>query len=300
MPSLSDLASLPVPPRQIRRRRGYFPLALRHLLLVFLLIFAYLFWQIGVGMVRILWFSTKVQATVTQVLVTPGERGPSYDLLVSYPFAGAVYSQKLSIGPRDVERFKEGDAVQVQVLPERPDRAQRYYENYPTLFVTVLGCLFMLGPTLGVAKMLWQLHVAPWKLRTLIREGAATSATIVDKKETPGRPPTSTLFYEYSAPSESVPGQGLSSSPVRASMKVPLEDFQEAQIGDRVVVLYRPERPRRSVIYRYTDYEFVSSAYGEGARASPARDYPANGNCLLIGLLASMLFAGIAWFLSWW
>ena len=132
--------------------------------------FLHIFWTISVGTVRILWFSTTVPAKVTKIVVSPGDRGPSYDLLVAYHFSDAEYSHKLSIAPREAESLKEGDTVQVQVLPERPDRAQLYQENYPYVFVTVLLCLFTLMPTAGLGKMLWELYVAPWQLRALMRE----------------------------------------------------------------------------------------------------------------------------------
>src|SRR5262249_53481895 len=137
----------------------------------------------------------------TKILVSPGERGPSYDVLIGYDFGGAEYSHRVSIAPRQTESLKEGDTVLVQVVPERPDRAQLYQEDYPYLFVTILLCLFTLLPTAGLLKMLWQLYVAPWQLRGLLREGAATSARIVDKQETSGRCPTYTIAYEYQAPS---------------------------------------------------------------------------------------------------
>src|SRR5205823_12903953 len=102
------------------------------------------------------------------------------------------------------------------------------------------------------------LYVSRWKLRRLIRQGAAASATIIEKKEIAGRPSRHTIHYEYRVPSEAVDGQVLS-TPVllTASMKVRPQDYQQAQIGDQVVVLYHPERPRRSVIYRYSDYGCV-------------------------------------------
>src|SRR5260370_1218556 len=108
-----------------------------------------------------------------------------------------------------------------------------------------------------------------------MREGTATSAKIMHKKEVLGRSPAYTVAYEYQAPSEAVAGLA-SSAPVtvKASMRVSPEDFQEAVIGDEVVVLYRPERPRRSVICRYADYEFVPSAFAERPRETSGATNP--------------------------
>src|SRR5260370_33201572 len=145
MESVGDLAFIPPPPRQIRRRRGHYQIAIHYLFLVVLVMIASLFWQIAAGVVKLLWFSTLVPAKVTEVLVTPGERGPSYEIVVAYHFGEAEYSEKLTVGAHEAASLKEGHTVQVQVLPERPDRGQLYRQDYPHRFVTILLCLFALG-----------------------------------------------------------------------------------------------------------------------------------------------------------
>jgi hypothetical protein len=287
---------LPPAPRKIRRRRGYYQIAMQHVFLVVLVMFLQVFWTISVGTVRILWFSTTVPATVTKILVSPGARGPSYDLLVGYDFGGAEYSDKLSVGPRQAESLKEGDTVPVQVVPERPDRAHLYQENYPYLFVTILLCLFTLLPTAALIKMLWQLYGAPWQLRALMREGAATSARIVNKKETSGRCPNYIICYEYQAPSP----ETFAPVKVKASMNVQPEDLLKAAVGDDVVVLYQPERPRKSVICRYADYEFVSSALAEGPREISAAATPLTWHWLAMMLIAGLAFLAITRLFGWW
>src|SRR5947209_6099140 len=103
---ISD-ALLPPPPRRIRRRRGHLQIFFNHLFLVFLMTFSSIFLQISIGVVRLLWFSTLVPATVTKIVVTPGEPVPSYDLSIAYRFGQAEYSEKINIGPREVEMLKE-------------------------------------------------------------------------------------------------------------------------------------------------------------------------------------------------
>jgi Protein of unknown function (DUF3592) len=300
MESPDVLSLLPPPPRRIRRRRGYLQIFFNHLFLIFLLMFASLFWQISVGVVRLLWFSTLVPAKVTKILVTPGEPGPSYDLLITYRFGEGEYSEKVNIGPREAGMLKEGDTVQVQVLPERPDRGQLYRENYPYVLVTTLLCLFTLGPTVGLTKMLWNLYVSPWKVRRLMREGAAASAVILDKKQIAGRPPTYTVSYEYPVPSDGVAGLDAS-APVtlRASMKVPADDFHSARVGDNVMVLYRPERPRRSIIYRYADYEFAEAGPTGSVRQTLPSENPLIWPWVVVIVTAGLLLFGILSLLGW-
>jgi hypothetical protein len=251
----------PNPPRQLCRRRGYSQIVGQYLFLILLVMVTSVFGRIALGTVKLLWFSTRVPAKVSKILVSPGEYGPSYDLLVAYHFGEAEYTSQLTIAPREAERLKEGDHVPVQVLSEQPDRAQLYRQNYPYVFVTVLLCLFTLLPTAGLGRLLWDVYVEPWKLRRLMRDGAVASGRIVDKKEVAGRPPTSALIYAYEVPATSAGGTDrFTPLTIKTSMKVPWNDFAAARMGEEVIILYAPERPGRSVIYRCADYEFLSCA----------------------------------------
>jgi hypothetical protein len=301
MEPLGGVASITSPPRQLRRRRGYWQIAVSHLFLVIALMVAYLFWQIAAGTVRLLWFSEKVPANVTKVLVTPGDRGPSYDIVVAYRFGEADYSEKLNVSSQEAKALKPGDTVHVQVLPEYPDRGQLYSEHYPYVFVTVLLCLFAMGPTAGVGKMLWELYVSPWRLRALMRHGEATSGVVVGRKESSGRCPTYTVTYEYWLPLYSVAGRDTS-TPVtlKTSMKVPKDVSLGAQVGDKVVVLYRPERPGTSVIYRYADYEIVSAAIEDGGRETAGTGNWLTWRGIPIVLSAGVLVLGLGRILGWW
>jgi hypothetical protein len=247
---------VPPPPRTVRRRRGYYQIFVTYATLVIILLFCQVFWMVAVGQVKLHFFGIVVPARVTKVWSEPGARGPSYRVAVAYRFEDADYTQKLSVG--DARALKVGDTLPVEVLAEAPDRACRYYEHYPFWFVTILCCVFALGPTAAVGKCLWDLYVAPWRLRRLLRHGEATAGVVVDKKAKSGRPPTYTLTYQFQPPARPWEGTGTATPPaVRASMKVYPDDFLGCQVGDPVFVVYDPSRPRRSVIYRYADYEYT-------------------------------------------
>jgi hypothetical protein len=254
-----ELACLPPPPRRVRRRRGYFQILGSYAMLVVILMFAQIFWSIAIGQVKLHFFGTVVPARVTRIWNEQKARGPSSYVAVTYRYDDVEYTQTLHVGNAEAKALRVGDTLPVEVLAERPDRAVQYHENYPFWFVTILSCVLALGPTAAVAKVLWGLYVAPWRLRALLRRGEAATGVLVDRREQPGRPPTYTLTYQFqpaARPWEGAPGAAPSA--VRASMQVRLEDFLGCQVGDRVVIVYHPGRPRRSVIYRYTDYEFVS------------------------------------------
>ncbi len=261
MPALADdLSTFPAAPRQLRRVRGYYRLFQHHVMLLFLLMFAHVFWTTGSGMVKLYFFSVNLAGQVTRTWTTPGARGPSHFIAVAYRYEGTDYEQEMSITDQEAIRFKQGAAVPLQLLPERPDRPQLYREQYPYTFVTIMGALMAAGPCLAVVRMLWLLYVAPWRLRCLMRTGAATLGTIVERKEQAGRPATYTLTYEFQPPTAL--GEHRATA-VRATMLVEHDVYQATPVGAQAIVLYNPEHPRQSVLAQYGDYEVKSNLTGD-------------------------------------
>lgn len=243
-------------PRRIRRRRGYYQVVIHLVSLLVLLLFAGLFFQIAFGSIRFLWFAELVQASVTRIDFTQASRGENCDLTVAYQMDGAEFSSKLRVATAEGKRYQPGDLVAIALLPERPDRPQLHSENYPRVFVTVLLVLFGLLPLAALVKLFWDMTVVPWRLRQVLRHGVAVNGVIVDKKEVRGRPPTYAVTYEYQVPARVDVGYATTDR-ITASMPVPWNDFQEAQIGATVVVYYCSRRPARSVIGQFSDYELI-------------------------------------------
>jgi hypothetical protein len=223
-------------------------------MLVAALMFAYLFWTIALGQVRLQFCGTIVPARVEKVWSVPEARGPRSWVAVAYRYNDTAYkNRQLCVSNAEAKALKVGDALPVEVLPECPERAVQYHENHPFWFVTIFSCALALLPTAAAAKALWDLYVAPWRRRALLCRGEAATGTIVDKKESAGRQPTYTLTYQFRPTSQT----WQDTADVRAKMRVGPEEFLGCQTGDRVVVVYSPDRPRWSVIYRFADFEFV-------------------------------------------
>jgi hypothetical protein len=258
----NELPSLPPPPRRVRRNRGYFALVGQWVIAIPLTMFLFVYVQIAVGTIRFMWFSELVPATVTSAAIEPGGRGGQiWNLTLAYRYAGNDYSHTIRTGIRAGESFQAGDKVQVQLLPEQADRANLYDPDYPVRLVTVLLCAFGILPLMVPFKVLWHFILVPWRMRRLLRDGAATSGVIVDKAHVRGRPPTYQVTYEYRAAPEPERGQEWSTPvAIRGSMPVPLEDFLAARIGEPVAVIYRPERPGSAIVPRFTDYQVTHEA----------------------------------------
>src|SRR5579884_3191734 len=101
-----------------------------------------------------------------------------------------------------------------------------------------------------------------------MRQGVPLRATIVERKEVPGRPPTYLLTYEFQPPT---PTGERPATPVRAQMAVEQAAFHAAAINEHALVLYDPRAPQRSVLYRYADYQVI------GPAVDAVRRFPASG-----------------------
>jgi hypothetical protein len=254
-----EIASIPPPPRCVRRRRGYLTLIGECIFLIPLGMFVFIYLKISVGTIRLLWFSERVPATVTQAELEPGGRGGrTWHLTLAYQFAGADYTHAIHTGVRAGESFKAGDRVHVQLLPEQADRGGLYDPDYPARFVTVVMCAIGILPLMVPFRAIWHFGVVPWRVRRLLREGTPTAGVIVDKTQVRGRPPTYQVTYEYRAPPAPEGGQ-VWATPValRGSMSVSHGDYAAVEIGDAVAVIYHAERPQRAVVPQFTDYQLL-------------------------------------------
>jgi hypothetical protein len=286
-----DRITLPPPPRRLRRCRGYLQLVQNHVMLVFLLMFASIFWTTGVGLIKLYFDSVRIPGQVTRAWTTASAHGPTYDIAVAYQFDGVAYEQTLNVTAQEADTYKVGAAVPLQLLAEWPNRPLLYRESYPHRFVTLMGCLMALGACGSVVGMLWKLYVAPWRLRELLRHGRLATGVITNRQERPGRPNTCTLTYEFN------PTDG--DATLRRTMQVCYQDFQKSCLGDQVVVVHDPHKPHRCVLLDYADYEIVGATPRSAAHDSPALPRLTIGQWASIAVTSSIMVAVLLWLFGW-
>lgn len=269
---MNALAGMPPPPRGVRRFRGYSLLIGRAAMLVPLAMVAVLFGRINVGTIRFLWWSEIVPAKVTKVTATPRERGPFYALHLAYRYGGSEYTRAVHVAPEEAAARKEGDIVAVQLLPERPDAASLFYPQYPRKFVTAASALFTVLPLAFLVKGLWDLLVAPWKLRRLLRQGDVAAGVIVGRREIAGRAAAVKLTYAFDVPQQDTGEWSSEAVRVQTSMWVPGTGARSAKVGDIVTVFYDPWRPKKSVVYECADYRITTPGPAVGRAPGQATD----------------------------
>jgi hypothetical protein len=107
-----------------------------------------------------------------------------------------------------------------------------------------------------MAFLVWNAFGPRLRHRSLVRHGVAARGEVTDVVENrPSRGPrTFTIRYHFRAP----PPDGVEEAEWQGKMTVKKLGPVEAPVGSRHTVLYDPRRPRRSLLYRFADYQALA------------------------------------------
>jgi hypothetical protein len=267
---------LPPPPRLARhrpgRRRllGHVPLVVWLLCLAGFGLLGLTLWRAGSSW-AITWFGVTVPGEVTGKLDAP-ERGVREGRLTfTYHVRDVEYSAEDTVDEDALDALQVGAHIKVRVLMGWPDRPQLVEPSGHA----GRGRGIWLGLALLGNVALWILFRRclrkPLRQRALVREGVATEGVIVRKEVRGGRRRSWAVQFSYRAPRYGVAHEGSEPPAVVADkewqvrMRVGWADFEAAQVGAAVTVLYDPKQPSRSLIYPFADYEAVSTPSEPGA-----------------------------------
>lgn len=263
-------------PRNIRRRAG-------HNLgcgIWFLRLFILPHTLVGLGLigwvvlnVALLAAGTNTQAEVVRKYRSSGDNGYVYN--VEYAFGpDGRYRDKTSIPKPQYDRIilpaadqVERDTVAPSQLPVRYLAAGDLHYSHPLqgswglwglLGFSILFGLFWNGILSVFFYLAW---IGPYVGRKLYIHGKVARGRITSKKTSTSRPNrrgrgglTKHINLKYEFETES--GQTVKGS-TSAAQGSPGD--LDAYVGQAVTVLYRPDRPRQSVLYEYGNYEIEGS-----------------------------------------
>jgi hypothetical protein len=105
----------------------------------------------------------------------------------------------------------------------------------------------------------YAVFVAPEILRRLVRYGRATKGRIMDRTVRRGSTTSYCVHYQYevSTTGREVANRGSEANgmQITGTHWVSRQDYDHAEPGFEVIVLYDARRPRRSLIYDYSEWE---------------------------------------------
>jgi hypothetical protein len=169
-----------------------------------------------------------------------------------YTVVDQQHNAEVEVSAERYAEINEGDAITVRALEFAPESGQwpRVPGHWPIkdLGAKLFFALFWNGV---VSIFLWHLYVPYWRQWLLVRHGVPTSGII--RKITVQRSKGSQSYridYEYAA----IPVDDCLSKTFQGKTTSRVKGVEFANVGDLITVLYRPNKPHRSVAYRYSTY----------------------------------------------
>lgn len=169
--------------------------------------------------------------------------------------------------------WRTGSILTARALPQLPSRgAQLQMPGVATWRSALTWWGFTLFWNAIIGGFFWVFWITPVILRDLVRRGAPTIGRICDKKIQSGEDSDShILHYEYAPVEYSNYGpksQGdafapiaattILQTPLKGKMTVKKEEYENAKVGDAMTILFDANSPKRSLIYRFADWEILA------------------------------------------
>lgn len=244
------------PPRPLKTKKGkgqsYGCLRIFILphLLVGIVILALVLFQLSLVL-----FGETVNGTVTGSSSTSDDEGVSYVLDYTYRYEFTTYAGQSSVTQGMYENAAPGDIVRVRVHPLAPGWWSEIEDGGgPGEELAFMG-VFALFWNGILSVFIWMAYVIPIRQRRLVAYGTVADGRILSKKHQGGTKGTRTVRYRFHPTGTAVTASG---TPIEAEMTVDAADYQSAQEGAHVTVIYSAAGPSRSIIYDYAPWEIRS------------------------------------------
>jgi hypothetical protein len=253
----------PAPPRRLRRRPGQGCSKIASLWFLRLFIMPHTI--VGIFLICsaffglfVYVFGTDAPGRITSLETSRGKKGPNYYVRYAYTVAGADYPGSISVTSEVFGKLQVGQAFPVRVftptptwtpLPRGPGSSDSSVLFYPffALFWNGILCIF-----------LWMAWIAPWRLRSLLRQGLATAGVIIDKSTRSGNKGAIIYSVRYSYEATLADDFYINGPETfERDMTVTRADYNSAEVGLPVTVIYYPKKPKRSLVYEFAEYEVV-------------------------------------------
>jgi len=200
-------------------------------------------------------FGITVPGQISGKNAQRGGKGSSrYHVDFTYQVDEQNFASRMSVEKRAYERINIGDRVQVRILPLAP-AASAFVTSLNTPSDVVCTLSFFCFASVMFVWVSYSEVVQFLRRRHLARFGKPTLGHITDKQVYRGKSTRYGIVYRYETPKGAA-------SPKRVTHEgttvwVSQLDYEATQIGEEITVLYDPDHPDRSMLYRYAEYSIV-------------------------------------------
>jgi hypothetical protein len=262
--STSPTIDLLPPPRPLRRRPGTWDKLLgRWFLRVFILPHTI----IGLGLflsvlfLPVQWLlGETIEGRITDLPVSHGKK-TTYSVNVAYAVGNQVCTTSTNVDADVHSQLHAGQAYPVRVFAPWPHTLPVPLGPGSSLWDFTAGgrILFALFWNGLMSMFFWFVWIDPWRKYQLLKWGHVTPGIISSKQVVPGKNVSYKLTYSYQAPISRDPdGIQVDMQFFEGSMSVSKPEFNRAEFGQGVTVLYDPAKPKRSVAYEYSEHEVAT------------------------------------------
>lgn len=216
--------------------------------------------------IAVSWFGQVVPGSVLERHILEGSSNrPPYRVKYSYIVDGHTFHEEASVHKNEYDRMPQGKAVMVRFFPYHPRWGVQLIYPYEDLISDTLGRLvWALFCTFWFGMVFWRMFIFPVRERSLVANGLPTVGRLTEIQLSKGE--SYMMKYEY-APIEysndllaNEHSEKLQKFPekLRYYTMARKEEAKLVAVGDFATVLFDPRKPKRSLIYKFSDYEVVS------------------------------------------
>lgn len=202
------------------------------------------------------WLGAMVPGRITEKTMR-GRSKNTYILRFTYQVDDQDCNSEMDVEEVSFEQVKVGDPVRVRVAPflpgigaiQEPKLSRSWNASCFVGFVVLWHSILVF--------IVWSVGRAAIRRRYLARHGLPTLGRISDKRVATGKGGGMFfLTYHYQV-RKNPAGNPIDCTEHEATMMVTSKDFQAAQVGQLVTVLFDPANPDNSIIYRCGEYEVI-------------------------------------------
>jgi hypothetical protein len=199
-------------------------------------------------------FGSTTQGTVSRHDFASGGDGTEYNLYCTYTIGTEQHTRRISVTQDEYRRLKDGSKIDVRYLPVLPAITSELPQIEGTSPPNWILAAFTLVWDALVTAFCWAMFVVPELQRNILRNGAAATATILDKSlHTSTEDTVYKLKYRFNFPS----GRDFV-----CEVAVTQNEYHKADIGDSLIVFYNEQNPEVCVPIKYSNFEFSHSKHG--------------------------------------
>jgi hypothetical protein len=201
-----------------------------------------------------------VPGQITNLQTTTSKKsGLIYHAQYSYVVDGFSFSEDDTIDSAEYAHLKKGQPCTVRVfrflpktLPQRLGSSSPWLKWPKYLVMALFWNAFM-------SLIVWCVWIDPWRKWMLLKYGTAVAGQVKSRETYRGSKGGTyyRVHYVY-VPAIDDAGMVSESELLNGKMSVSFRDYNSATTGKVVTVLFSPNKPRRSIVYDFAEYEAIA------------------------------------------